>query len=71
MIDFRSGYFSSAHGLSSFYYSPVGLTINALPEDAKLYQDSVDGLGVIYDYESIECCLTALRLRNRKELSHG
>ena len=54
VIDFRSGYFSSAHGLSSFYYSPVGLTINALPEEAKLYQDSVDGLGVIYDYESDE-----------------
>ena len=54
MIDFRSGYFSSPHGLLSFYYSPVGLTINALPEEAKLYQDSVDGLGVIYDYESDE-----------------
>ena len=53
-IDFRSGDFSSADGESSFYYGPVGLTINALPESAVLYQDSTDGLGIRYSYENDE-----------------
>lgn len=51
IIDFRSGEFSSANGNSSFYYSPAGLTINALPGTAVLYQDSTDGLGINYSYE--------------------
>ena len=50
LIDFRSGDFSSADGLSSFFYAPAGLTITASPNSATLYQDSTDGLGIRYRY---------------------
>jgi hypothetical protein len=51
VIDFTSDDFSSANGLPSFYYSPAGLTIEAGPDGATLYQDATDGIGVYYDYE--------------------
>ena len=54
LIDFRSGDFSSADGLSSFSYNPAGLTISANPSPAKLYQDSTDGIGIRYSYENDE-----------------
>ena len=52
VIDFTSDDFSSANGLPSFYYSPAGLTIEAGPDGATLYQDATDGIGVYYDMES-------------------
>lgn len=54
LINFRSSDFSSANGLSSFSYNPAGLTINALPSSAMLYQDSTDGIGIRYSYENDE-----------------
>ena len=61
LIDFKSSAFSSANGLTSFYYNPEGLTIEALPDGAKIYQDSSDGLGVnsysnssTYEWDEIE-----------------
>ena len=61
LIDFRSNDFSSANGSSTFYYSSAGLTIEAQPNGAKLYQDSSDGLGVnsysnssTYEWDEIE-----------------
>jgi hypothetical protein len=54
LIDFRSGDFSSADGLPSFTYNPAGLTINANPSGARLYQDSTDGIGIRHSYENDE-----------------
>ena len=51
LIDFTSDDFSLAYGESSFYNSPTGLTIEALPDGATLYQDDTDGIGVQRDYE--------------------
>lgn len=66
-IDFRDSAFSSANGQSSFYYSPEGLTISALPNGARLFWDSNpdldfrDGFGVnsyssssTYEWDEIE-----------------
>ena len=61
VIDFRSGVFSGAKGKSVFEYPSAGLTISALSNGAKLYQDSQDGLGVnssedptTYEWDEIE-----------------
>ena len=53
-INFRSNDFSFANNQPSFYYSPFGLWITAHPENAVLYQDSTDGLGIKHDYENDE-----------------
>lgn len=51
IIDFRSCDFSAADQQASFFYGPAGLTVEALPQGALIHQDSIDGLGVILDYE--------------------
>ena len=53
-INFRSNDFLLADNQPSFYYSPFGLTITAQPDNAVLYQDSTDGLGIRYSYENDE-----------------
>jgi hypothetical protein len=53
-INFRSNDFLLANDQPSFYYSPAGLTITAQPENAVLYQDSTDGLGIKWSYENDE-----------------
>jgi len=45
VIDFRSGAFSGANGEPYFEYAPAALRIDALGSGAKLYQNSLDGLG--------------------------
>ena len=45
VIDFRSGAFSGADGESFFDYPSAALRIDALGSGAKLYQNSLDGLG--------------------------
>jgi len=51
---------------SSFYYSPPGLTVEALPEGATLYQDTTDGLGA--KLLSEKTALDIERQRLKKEL---
>jgi hypothetical protein len=57
-IDFRSAPFDLANGSNSYYYDDEKLTVTALPDDATLYQDSTDGLGVnwlgSYELDEIE-----------------
>lgn len=54
LIDFRTTDFSTADYSTSFYYAPEGLTLTPEPFGALLYQDSIDGIGVRYDYEADE-----------------
>ena len=53
-IDFTDGSWSGANG--QFDFGPIdGTTLTAYPyEDATLWQDSIDGIGVVYDYEEDE-----------------
>ena len=52
-IDLRTD-FAIPSGSNSYYYADAGLTLTAFPEKATLYQDSTDGVGVIYSYEMDE-----------------
>jgi hypothetical protein len=55
-IDFRDAAFSGANYQASFSAPVDGytVTLRALPNGAKLYWDSTDGMGVRYSYEADE-----------------
>ena len=51
-IDFRDNVWEGAEGLGSFTYGDV--TLSANPQDAVLWQDGIDGIGIINGYENDE-----------------
>jgi len=51
-IDFRDNVWEGAGGLGSFTYGDV--TLSANPQDAVLWQDGIDGIGIINGYENDE-----------------
>ena len=54
-IDFRNAPFSGATGADGkTTFSALGVTLTAGPSGARLYQDSTDGIGVRYSYETDE-----------------
>ena len=53
MIDFRDSSWSVTNGVTTSK-TVDGTTITATPSGAALWQDSIDGIGIVFDYENDE-----------------